>query len=92
MPSLKEYQDQYEQFFRTCQIVDPDKQRQVDAAIAAMEAHQARYAALAEKVGVTPGTSLPWCISGRLPGTSRGASGTATVCRPAAAGRKTPPR
>lgn len=54
MPSLKEYQDQYEQLFRTCQIVDPDKQRQVDAAIATMEAHQARYAALAEKVGV------PW--------------------------------
>ena len=51
---LEDYQEQYEQLFRDCQIVDPGKQQEVDAAIAAMQAHQARYAALADQVGV------PW--------------------------------
>lgn len=50
---LEDYQDQYEQLFRDCQIV-AGKQQEVDAAIAAMQAHQARYAALADQVGV------PW--------------------------------
>ncbi len=51
---LEDYQDQYEQLFRDCQIVDAGKQQEVDNAIAAMQAHQARYAALADRVGV------PW--------------------------------
>ena len=51
---LEDYQDQYEQLFRDCQIVDAGKQQEVDNAIAAMQAPQARYAALADQVGV------PW--------------------------------
>lgn len=51
---LEDYQDQYEQLFRDCQIIDADKQREVDAAIAALQAQQARYEALANQVGV------PW--------------------------------
>ena len=39
---LEDYQEQYEQLFRDCQIVDPGKQQEVDAAIAAMQAHQDR--------------------------------------------------
>ncbi len=51
---LEDYQDQYEQLFRDCRIVAAGKQQEVDDAIAAMQAHQARYAALADRVGV------PW--------------------------------
>ncbi|MFI5355087.1 MAG: hypothetical protein ACHQX0_05705, partial [Desulfobaccales bacterium] len=51
---LEDLQDQYEQLFRGCQIVDAGKQQEVDKAIAAMQAPQARYAALADRAGV------PW--------------------------------
>ena len=51
---LEDLQDQYEQLFRDCQIVDAGKQQEVDNAIAAMQAPQARYAALADRAGV------PW--------------------------------
>ncbi|MCL4503837.1 MAG: hypothetical protein M1438_18590, partial [Deltaproteobacteria bacterium] len=51
---LEDYQEQYEQLFKDCQIVDAGKQQQVDKAIAGMQAHQARYAALADQLGI------PW--------------------------------
>jgi uncharacterized protein (TIGR02594 family) len=55
MPNrLDDYQDQYEQLFRDCRIVDAGKQQEVDDASAAIQAHQARYAALAAQVDV------PW--------------------------------
>ena len=51
---LKDYQDQYEELFRDCQIVDPGKQQEVDDDIRGMRVHQDRYAALADQLGV------PW--------------------------------
>ncbi|MCL4501647.1 MAG: hypothetical protein M1438_07285 [Deltaproteobacteria bacterium] len=51
---LEDYREQYEQLFKDCQIIGAGKQQQVDKAIAAMQAHQARYAALADQLGI------PW--------------------------------
>ena len=53
---LEDLQEQYEQLFRDCQIVEAGKQQEVDHAIAAMQAAQARYAALADRAGV------PWYL------------------------------
>jgi uncharacterized protein (TIGR02594 family) len=51
---FEDYRDEYEEMFRSCRIVDPGKQQEMDATIALMEKHRARYTALAEQVGV------PW--------------------------------
>ena len=53
---LEDWQEQYEQLFRDCQIVEAGKQQEVDQAIAAMQAAQARYAALADRAGA------PWYL------------------------------
>ena len=84
---LQDLQDQYEQLFRDCQIVDAGKQQEVDKASAAM---LARRPDMPPRIGwASPGTSSPWCTSGRLREISARASATATACRPASVGRMT---
>lgn len=53
---LEDCQEQYEQLFRDCQIVEAGKQQEVDHASVALQATQARYAALAKRAGV------PWYL------------------------------